>query len=314
MCRTTVQEWTANENDPPDLVIECGDEVVDLSNLVPRLPCKPAKLAIPTKKPALQKHKSFRKIYPTQVQAVTLEELDAAEIMARCKRQPQKRLKTRSMDVLGHSRPGAYNSGSSRDLGSQKMEASRYSNHVEEHMQWANSHFQSDFRSDYSSAQYQDHQESFGQQYQPPYGHHHSQQSPSQQYYPKRNQDYYQSAQEQHYHHQHEQHLQQQSQGLQVEIAPGVMAAVRGSEETWKAIEEGYSINADCFICSQSLICIADADYVLCPDCRVVSPTQSMERKMPSGSAYFEEHRGGVGLGLKARPRQRAASIHQSSY
>jgi hypothetical protein len=88
---------------------------------------------------------------------------------------------------------------------------------------------------------------------------------------------------------------------LQLEISPGVFVPLRGSDETWNAIERGFSSNASCFVCSAALICIADADYVLCPDCRVVSPTEVEDRKMPASSVFYQQHRGGVGLGLKQR-------------
>jgi hypothetical protein len=96
---------------------------------------------------------------------------------------------------------------------------------------------------------------------------------------------------------------------LQLEVAPGVFAPVRGSDETCYAIERGFSSNADCFVCSTALICIADADYVLCPDCRVVSPTGASERKLPPIRGFNQPHRGGVGLGLKARHASSAASM-----
>jgi hypothetical protein len=99
---------------------------------------------------------------------------------------------------------------------------------------------------------------------------------------------------------------------LQLEIAPGVFALVRGSDETWNAIERGFSSNVECFVCSTSLICIADADYVLCPDCRVVSPTGAEEKKMPaSSSVFYQYHRGGVGLGLKGRHDDSTGSMSQ---
>jgi hypothetical protein len=73
---------------------------------------------------------------------------------------------------------------------------------------------------------------------------------------------------------------------LQVEIAPGVFASVRGANETWAAVEEGNVEHSECICCSMRLVCIADAEYVLCPECRVVIPM----------SGLF--HACGVGLGM----------------
>lgn len=76
---------------------------------------------------------------------------------------------------------------------------------------------------------------------------------------------------------------------MQIEIQPGVFQILRGSQETWNAIEQGFSQSLQCWICETSLLCIADASYVLCPECKSVS-----------GTNMGEENGGhGVGLGLK---------------
>jgi hypothetical protein len=62
------------------------------------------------------------------------------------------------------------------------------------------------------------------------------------------------------------------SSSLQIEIAPGVLAPLRGAEETLAAVEEGNVEQCECIICTMQLICIADAEYVLCPECKVVIP------------------------------------------
>jgi hypothetical protein len=92
----------------------------------------------------------------------------------------------------------------------------------------------------------------------------------------------------------------------ELEIAPGVFAALRGSQETMNAIREGDYVDVKCFCCAAKLLCISDAEYVLCPDCRVVSPLLDLPGKCDVG---------GVGLGLRApsipavRPGLRAPSI-----
>jgi hypothetical protein len=74
-----------------------------------------------------------------------------------------------------------------------------------------------------------------------------------------------------------------------IEISPGVQVRLRGADETWKAIEHDYYMPSECICCESTIFCIQDADYVLCPDCRVVSRLEdSSSRGM-----------GGVGLGFK---------------
>jgi hypothetical protein len=74
-----------------------------------------------------------------------------------------------------------------------------------------------------------------------------------------------------------------------IEISPGVQVRLRGASETWKAIEQDYYMPAECLCCQTTIFCIQNADYVLCPDCRVVS-------RMESSSCLGM---GGVGLGFK---------------
>jgi hypothetical protein len=92
---------------------------------------------------------------------------------------------------------------------------------------------------------------------------------------------------------------------IELEIEPGVMSHLRGSKETWRAIQRGYTVDVVCFACMTALVCIADAEYVLCPDCRTVSPAAwgAEDRKCPAKYQYAErpdQYVGGVGLGLRA--------------
>jgi hypothetical protein len=51
-------------------------------------------------------------------------------------------------------------------------------------------------------------------------------------------------------------------------------------------------------VCLTTLVCIDDADFVLCPDCKVVSPvTDGVRSSACQGDATAR--RGGVGLGVK---------------
>jgi hypothetical protein len=79
------------------------------------------------------------------------------------------------------------------------------------------------------------------------------------------------------------------SSQLTIEISPGVHVRLRGASETWKAIENDYYMPAECICCESTIFCIQNADFVLCPDCRVVSRMDGVSsRRM-----------GGVGLGFK---------------
>lgn len=71
-----------------------------------------------------------------------------------------------------------------------------------------------------------------------------------------------------------------------IEIAPGVHARLRGARETWASIEQDSYIPTQCFCCQTEICCIMDANYVLCPACKVVSPLEN----------GVED--GGVGLGF----------------
>ena len=76
---------------------------------------------------------------------------------------------------------------------------------------------------------------------------------------------------------------------IDIEISPGVFELLRGSAETWAAVQEGFVCFPECCCCNTRLVCIYDAAYVLCPNCKVVHPLRS--------STYRKL---GVGLGLLA--------------
>jgi hypothetical protein len=73
-----------------------------------------------------------------------------------------------------------------------------------------------------------------------------------------------------------------------IEVAPGKLMQLRGADETWHAIHNDFYSPCMCVCCEQTLFCIKNAAYVLCPACRVISP---MEHR-PG------ESEGGVGLGF----------------
>lgn len=79
---------------------------------------------------------------------------------------------------------------------------------------------------------------------------------------------------------------------VHVEIAPGVSVRLRGSQETKACIARDFYIPTMCTSCLlDPVFCIMDANYVVCPECRVVQPLE--------GGADAE-YPGGVGLGFDA--------------
>lgn len=75
---------------------------------------------------------------------------------------------------------------------------------------------------------------------------------------------------------------------LHIEVYPGVFSPLRGANETNRAISLGCFKDTSCFDCMARIRCIQDAEYVLCPTCKVISP-------------LLTEKGHGVGLGLLIR-------------
>jgi hypothetical protein len=81
---------------------------------------------------------------------------------------------------------------------------------------------------------------------------------------------------------------------LELEVAPGLFLPLHGSQETLTAMQEGPLVSCNCFVCKQTVVCVPQALYVLCPDCRVVSPVATSKQ-----IAALPGEMGGVGLGMK---------------
>eukprot|EP00977_Amphora_coffeiformis_P025331 scaffold19245_cov199-Amphora_coffeaeformis.AAC.26 len=81
-----------------------------------------------------------------------------------------------------------------------------------------------------------------------------------------------------------------------IEIAPGIKSPLRGAKETWHCVENDNYIVTTCIDCRLDICCIADASFVLCPACKVVSPSSSSSSL--SGNATNADYDGGVGLGF----------------
>lgn len=75
-----------------------------------------------------------------------------------------------------------------------------------------------------------------------------------------------------------------------IEVTKGLSLPFRGASETRRAIRCGFYKPCVCVCCNRSLFCIQDADFVVCPDCKVVS-TSCAPDDIPDTS-------GGVALGF----------------
>ena len=85
-----------------------------------------------------------------------------------------------------------------------------------------------------------------------------------------------------------------------VEVAPGVHVRLRGADETWRSIENDFYMPTQCLPCGLTVFCIQDADFVICPDCRVVSPMMMVMMEGGEERSNYCEGKsdGGVGLGF----------------
>jgi len=75
-----------------------------------------------------------------------------------------------------------------------------------------------------------------------------------------------------------------------IEISTGTHLRLRGADETWRAIKLDFYMPCACCCCDLTLFCIQDADFVLCPGCRIVSPMV--------GDCFGGGDEGGIGLGF----------------
>jgi hypothetical protein len=101
---------------------------------------------------------------------------------------------------------------------------------------------------------------------------------------------------------------------MKIEVTPGNFAPVLKGRQTLQAIRDGTAVSIRCTICSASLQCCPDAEYVLCPDCDVVNPILSQHRRASDRSSQSSHPNarsnrrmttggmiGAIGLGHKAR-------------
>lgn len=62
---------------------------------------------------------------------------------------------------------------------------------------------------------------------------------------------------------------------IYVDIGFGEKAKLRRTKETVDAIARDYYAPATCFACSTDLFCIADVQYIVCPECKTISPADA---------------------------------------
>ena len=88
-------------------------------------------------------------------------------------------------------------------------------------------------------------------------------------------------------------------QQTQVEVSPGVFLPLRGTQETLMALRTGDTLVLECFLCKVELCCVDDSEWVLCPDCRILTPVNIQESGKLHNSLPNLPLPHGVGLGLK---------------
>jgi hypothetical protein len=77
-----------------------------------------------------------------------------------------------------------------------------------------------------------------------------------------------------------------------IQVSPGVYLRLRGADETWKAIQRDFYVPCECMVCALTILCILDANFVLCPICKSASPVVDGDMQTA------DQHDGGVGLGF----------------
>jgi len=82
---------------------------------------------------------------------------------------------------------------------------------------------------------------------------------------------------------------------MEIEVSPGVYLPLHGTDETLEAMRCGDLLACQCIICIEPLYCVDYAAYVLCPKCRVVSPSIDTY-----GTDLGTSCAKGVGLGMMA--------------
>jgi len=100
-----------------------------------------------------------------------------------------------------------------------------------------------------------------------------------------------------------------------MEIAPNLFLPYRGSQESWKAVNDGRFAVATCLGCTLPLVVLDSAEYLLCPECHTVSPLLSCDDNTTTTTTDDEKKSvsggGGVGLGIKREWCETALALLQ---
>jgi len=308
---------------PSEFMYDIGDgKMVDLSNLVsPKSrmkPPPPSCLPPPAPRPPpVRKQKSRARLYPTEDMVAPLPDLRTEDLLAKCSVRRGKPTPVREMERMGSWRRSKTGDSTfypaSRDQRYEQLPPGAYDfNPSTESSYMPEAHSRRDSYSVCSN-------NSNGNSYDGGY--------PTNKHSSNNSYGYQNDYDRNNHHESHSYKITSpppppppEYDHLQVEICPGHYAALRGSEETWGAIQRGFCSNVNCFNCGLALVCIADAEYVLCPECRVVSPVlieeePLMDCKIPARNSYGQQpaFRGGVGLGLRARQAP-SMGVASSSY
>jgi hypothetical protein len=292
-----------------DLVIEYEDSLVDLSNLTSsskRFSDQESGCSNKHASPVTRQERNFSSLYPSREEAEALEVVNASDILAKCRVEDHFKPRKPSPEIVRRSRwGGGQKKSSSLKEALEVVNASdilakyRVKDHfkprkpspeIVRSSRWGGGQKKSSSLKDAVGLEYKS----------LPPGAHNCMSDPNNSPLEQGGYDCTTPAS-----------LRRSSSDVvEVEIAPGFFSPFRGSKETLAAISRGHSINVDCFGCCTSLICIADAEYVLCPVCKVICPTSMadamLERKLPAKAISSLSSpplvAGGVGLGLRAIP------------
>ena len=94
---------------------------------------------------------------------------------------------------------------------------------------------------------------------------------------------------------------------MEVSIAPGVSAPLRGAQETTEAVRQDFIMNLICWGCQKEIYCIADCRWALCPGCRTISP-------LVDGNLKGNEWGLGLGITPEALQSMRYEEFSRSSF
>ena len=95
----------------------------------------------------------------------------------------------------------------------------------------------------------------------------------------------------------------QQTAPRSIDIYPGMKMPFVGFEKTREAMRTGDIGRTTCVECNIPLNCANGAEFVICPMCKCVSPTQSQRKQIGRGSTHSNANEGGVALGYTDRLR-----------